>query len=46
MKFFKDPLKIDTLHLKIRDALIDYMRAENKKGNTLKPSLDGRIKFE
>ncbi|MDF2436472.1 MAG: hypothetical protein K0Q95_848 [Bacteroidota bacterium] len=44
--FFKDPLKVDTLNYKLRDAIIDYMVEENKKGNTLKSKKDGRIKFE
>jgi 2',3'-cyclic-nucleotide 2'-phosphodiesterase (5'-nucleotidase family) len=44
--FFKEPLKVDTLNYKLRDAIIDYMISENKKGNTLKSKKDGRIKFE
>jgi 2',3'-cyclic-nucleotide 2'-phosphodiesterase (5'-nucleotidase family) len=44
--FFKDPIKIDTLTYKLRDAIIDYMIEENKKGNTIKGKKDGRIKFE
>ncbi len=46
MNFFSSPQKTETLNNKIRDAIINYLRAENKKGNTLKPVLDGRIKFE
>lgn len=44
--FFKDPVKIETLNYKLRDAIIDYMIEENKKGNSLKVSIDGRIKYE
>jgi 2',3'-cyclic-nucleotide 2'-phosphodiesterase (5'-nucleotidase family) len=44
--FFKDPIKIEILKYKLRDAIIDYMIEENKKGNTLKVSIDGRIKYE
>ena len=46
MNFFSSPQKTETLNNKIRDEIINYLRAENKKGNTLKPVLDGRIKFE
>jgi 2',3'-cyclic-nucleotide 2'-phosphodiesterase (5'-nucleotidase family) len=44
--FFKDPIKIDTLNYKLRDAIIDHMIEENKKGNTIKSKKDGRIIFE
>jgi 2',3'-cyclic-nucleotide 2'-phosphodiesterase (5'-nucleotidase family) len=44
--FFKDPIKTEKLNYKLRDAIIDYMVEENKKGNTLKFSTDGRIKYE
>jgi 2',3'-cyclic-nucleotide 2'-phosphodiesterase (5'-nucleotidase family) len=44
--FFKDPVKIDTLDYKLRDAIIDYMIEENKKGNKIKSKKDGRIKYE
>ena len=44
--FLKDPLKTEILKYKLRDAIIDYMIEENKKGNTLKVSTDGRIKYE
>lgn len=44
--FFKEPLRIDTLNYKLRDAIIDYMIEENKKGNSIKSKKDGRIKFE
>lgn len=44
--FFKDPVKTEILKYKLRDAIIDYLLEENKKGNTLKFSIDGRIKYE
>jgi 2',3'-cyclic-nucleotide 2'-phosphodiesterase (5'-nucleotidase family) len=44
--FLKDPVKTDTLDYKLRDAIIDYMIEENKKGNTIKSKKDGRIKYE
>lgn len=44
--FFKDPVKTEILTYKLRDAIIDYLVEENKKGNTLKVSTDGRIKYE
>jgi 2',3'-cyclic-nucleotide 2'-phosphodiesterase (5'-nucleotidase family) len=44
--FFKTPVTIDTLNYKLRDAIIDYMVEENKKGNTIKSRKDGRIKYE
>ncbi len=46
MYFFKSPERVDTLHHKIRDAIVEYMKEENKKGNTLKPILDGRISYK
>jgi 2',3'-cyclic-nucleotide 2'-phosphodiesterase (5'-nucleotidase family) len=44
--FFKDPIQTETLNYKLRDAIIDHMIDENKKGNTIKGKKDGRIKFE
>ncbi len=43
---FKEALKRDNLNIKVRDAIIEYMRAENSAGRTLNPTLDGRIKIE
>ena len=31
MYFFKSPERVDTLHHKIRDAIVEYMKEENKK---------------
>lgn len=44
--FFKDAIKTETLNYKLRDAIIDYMIEQNKKGNSLKVAIDGRIKYE
>lgn len=44
--FFSSPIKVDTLKYKLRDAIVDYIKEENKKGNTIKVSIDGRIKYE
>lgn len=44
--FFKDPVKVDTISYLLRDAIIDRMTDEHKKGNTIKGRKDGRIKFE
>lgn len=44
--FFSAPIKVDTLKYKLRDAIVDYIKEENKKGNTIKIAIDGRIKYE
>lgn len=44
--FFASPIKVDTLKYKLRDAIVDYIKEENKKGNTIKVAIDGRIKYE
>ena len=41
--FFSDPINIDFLEYKIRDAIIDFLIEENKQGHTIKVQLDGRI---
>lgn len=46
MKFFKDPVKVDTTHCKIRTALIEYMKQESAKGNKMNYKKDGRIYYE
>jgi 2',3'-cyclic-nucleotide 2'-phosphodiesterase (5'-nucleotidase family) len=46
MFFFKAPEMVDTLHHKLRDAIIEYMVEENKIGHTLNPQLDGRITYK
>jgi 2',3'-cyclic-nucleotide 2'-phosphodiesterase (5'-nucleotidase family) len=44
--FFKNPIKIDTLHYLLRDALIDYIKTENKNGKHITSKKDGRIIIE
>ena len=46
MKFFLDPIKIESLGIKLRDAIIQHCMEEHKKGNQLTGKLDGRITFE
>ena len=43
--FFSDPLEVDLLKYKVRDAIIDYLIEENRQGHTLKVRLDGRIYY-
>jgi len=45
MGFFKDA-QIETLNYKIRDAIIDYLREEGKKGKSINYTVDGRIYYE
>lgn len=42
--FFAQPISYQVLNCKLRDAIINYMRSENKKGTILNPKTDGRIK--
>ena len=44
--FFNDPIKSENLNYKLRDAIVDHIRDETKKGNSIKVVLDGRIKYE
>ncbi len=44
MRFFSEPISYQPLNTKLRDAIMNYMRAENNKGNMLNPKTDGRIK--
>lgn len=44
--FFAAPIKTETLSYKLRDAIVDYIKDETKKGNTIKATIDGRIKYE
>ena len=44
MRFFAQPIASESINTKLRDALINYMRDEHKKGNSLNPKKDGRIK--
>ena len=44
--FFSSPIKVDTLKYKLRDAIVDHIKEQTKKGVTIKVELDGRIKYE
>ena len=46
MNFFLNPISIEPLNIKLRDAIIQHCISENKKGNQLVGKLDGRITFE
>lgn len=46
MTFFNAPLQKIELSLKVRDALIDYLRQYTKEGNVLDVKTDGRIQYE
>ena len=46
MTFFANPQRKLSLNKKIRDAIIEHLADENKKGNTIKVKRDGRIQFE
>lgn len=43
---FKEAVKKENTNIKVRDAIIEYMRNEQSAGRTLNPILDGRIKIE
>jgi len=46
MSFLKDPIKLETTGLKIRDAIIDHFVALSRENKSVTPSLDGRIYYE
>lgn len=46
MSFFQNPIKSVTIHAKVRDLIINYLREQNSKGIILHPELDGRIVYE
>lgn len=46
MNFFLEPIKIEPVGIKLRDAIIDYCVDQNKKGKQLTSKLDGRITFD
>ena len=43
MNFFKKPIGREDIGIKIRDAIIIYLKEETSKGDTLKEVLDNRI---
>jgi 2',3'-cyclic-nucleotide 2'-phosphodiesterase (5'-nucleotidase family) len=46
MNFFQNPLEKKGTSVLMRDMIIDYLREQNKKDQTLHPKLDGRIVYE
>jgi len=46
MSFFLDHLAYYPLGLKVRDAIIDYLKEQTKLGNTVSVHLDKRIRYE
>jgi 2',3'-cyclic-nucleotide 2'-phosphodiesterase (5'-nucleotidase family) len=46
MEFFKNPVKIETTGILIRNAILDYCIAETAKGNPLTSKLDQRIYYD
>ena len=46
MNFFINPIKIEPVGIKLRDAIIQYCVEQHKKGKQLVGKLDGRISFE
>jgi 2',3'-cyclic-nucleotide 2'-phosphodiesterase (5'-nucleotidase family) len=45
MTFFLDPVHIEVLDMKIRDAIIKHLRQQDKEGKEIKSSLDGRLSY-
>jgi 5'-nucleotidase len=46
MNFFLNPIKIEPVEIKLRDAIIQYCKDEHKIGKQLTGKIDGRITFE
>ena len=46
MNFFLNPIRIEPIRIKLRDAIIQYCREQHKKGNQLTSKIGGRITFE
>jgi 2',3'-cyclic-nucleotide 2'-phosphodiesterase (5'-nucleotidase family) len=46
MDFFKNPIQRIELPLKVREAIIEYLRSYTKEGKTLKPATDQRVQYE
>lgn len=45
MTFFLNPIKTEKLGIKLRDAIIEQIILENKKGRTLNAKTDNRIRY-
>lgn len=46
MSFFANPIKVERTGIKLRDAIIDYCRYKQSKGEQLTSKVGGRIIFE
>lgn len=46
MEFFREPLQVTTIGVKIRDAILDYCEMKAKQEQALSPKLDGRLYYE
>ncbi len=46
MAFFQNPVEYRSISVLMRDLIIDYLREQNAEGNSLHPTLDGRIVYE
>jgi 2',3'-cyclic-nucleotide 2'-phosphodiesterase (5'-nucleotidase family) len=46
MQFFNNPLEQRFLSVLIRDLIINYLKEQNTLGNSIHPTLDGRIVYE
>ncbi|MDG1315492.1 MAG: 5'-nucleotidase C-terminal domain-containing protein [Flavobacteriaceae bacterium] len=46
MNFFLNPIKIEPVGIKLRDAIIQYCKEQHKKEKQLTGKIDGRITFE
>lgn len=46
MTFFETPIAYYPMTVKLRDVIIEYLKAETSKGNTLTSKLDKRIYYE
>ncbi|MFL5763024.1 MAG: 5'-nucleotidase C-terminal domain-containing protein [Bacteroidia bacterium] len=44
--FFNSPVSLEDIQYKLRDAIVDEIRDENKKGSVIKSRTDGRIIYE
>jgi 2',3'-cyclic-nucleotide 2'-phosphodiesterase (5'-nucleotidase family) len=43
MSFFLDPIHVELLGLRIRDAIILHLKEQNERGLTISSQLDGRL---
>jgi len=46
MNFFLNPIKTESVGIKLRDAIIQYCKEQHKKGKQLTGKIDRRITFE